>query len=105
MPQKIAGGNVSTYAQYTVLAEDRDYFIQKLDAAGIPHCIHYPTPLQNLPCFSDIAPLGGMPMPLSESDGLDASCYATNAEWASERTISLPVCAFTNVDEIIARMK
>ena len=105
VPQKIAAENTSTYAQYTVLAEDRDYFIQNLKAAGIPYCIHYPTPLQALPCFSDIAPLGGMPMQLSGSDGPDSKFYATNAEWASERTISLPVCAFTNVEEIIERIK
>ena len=35
VPQKIASGNTSTYAQYTVLAENRDAFIAKLDAAGI----------------------------------------------------------------------
>ena len=104
-PQKIATGNTSTYAQYTVLAENRDYFIQKLDAAGIPHCIHYPSPLQHLPCFSDIVPLGGMPMELNESDSPASEFYTSNAEWAAERTISLPVCAFTNVEEIIAKLK
>ena len=85
IPQKNAEGNTSTYAQYTVLAESRDYFIQKLDAAGIPHCIHYPAPLHTQLCSSEKQP-------------------RPNSEWASKRTISLPVCAFTDVDGIIAKL-
>ena len=87
VPQKIAEGNDSTYAQYTVLAENRESFIQKLTAAGIPHCIHYPAPLHEQPCF-----------------GSSEVCNA-NAKWASEHAVSLPVCAFTNVAEIIEKLK
>ena len=87
IPQKIAAGNDSTYAQYTVLAENRDAFIEKLKAAEIPYCIHYPAPLHEQPCF-----------------GSSEVCNA-NAKWASEHAVSLPVCAFTNVDEIIAKLK
>ena len=89
-PQKIASGNTSTYAQYTLLAEDRKSFIAKLDAAEIPYCIHYPQPLHTQPCFK----------------GLSASrdC-ASNAMEACQKVVSLPMCAFTDVDEIIARLK
>ena len=89
-PQKIARGNTSTYAQYTLLAEDRKSFIAKLDAAEIPYCIHYPQPLHTQPCFK----------------GLSASrdC-ASNAMEACQKVVSLPMCAFTDVDEIIARLK
>jgi UDP-2-acetamido-2-deoxy-ribo-hexuluronate aminotransferase len=87
VPQKIAEGNDSTYAQYTVLAKNREGFIQKLTAAGIPHCIHYPAPLHEQPCF-----------------GSSEVCNA-NAKWASEHAVSLPVCAFTNVAEIIEKLK
>ena len=107
-PQKIADGNTSTYAQYTVQADDRDAFIAKLDAAGIPHCIHYPMPLHNQPCFTKyqqdyniIAALYGPP------DIVDTmpDNVNRNAELAAEQVVSLPMCAFTDVEEIIARLK
>ena len=88
-PQKIASGNTSTYAQYTVLAEDRKSFIEKLDAAEIPYCIHYPQPLHTQPCFKEL------------NQGLGNA----NATEASQKVVSLPMCAFTDVDEIIARLK
>lgn len=89
VPQYIEHGCTSTYAQYTVLADDRDAFIAKLDAAGIPHCIHYPQPLHEQPCFKQL------------SQGSENK----NAIMASKKVISLPFCAFTNVEEIIARLK
>lgn len=89
VPQKIASGNTSTYAQYTVLAENRDAFIAKLDAAGIPHCIHYPQPLHEQPCFRDLA----------------QGSENKNAIEASKKAVSLPVCAFTDVDFIIDKLR
>lgn len=90
VPQKIAEDNTSTYAQYTVLAENRDAFIKKLDKAGIPHCIHYPMPLHRQPCFASIT---------------DAGCAENNADRASRMAVSLPVCAFTDVDFIIDKLR
>ena len=89
VPQYIEHGCTSTYAQYTVLADNRDAFIAKLDAAGIPHCIHYPQPLHEQPCFKELA----------------QDCENRNAIMASKKVVSLPFCAFTNVEEIIARLK
>jgi UDP-2-acetamido-2-deoxy-ribo-hexuluronate aminotransferase len=88
VPQKIASGNTSTYAQYTVLAENRESFIRVLDAAGIPHCIHYPMPLHRQPCFES-----------------DAGRAENNADRASRMAVSLPVCAFTDVDFIIDKLR
>ena len=89
VPQYIEHGCTSTYAQYTVLADDREAFIKKLDKAGIPHCIHYPQPLHEQPCFKELA---------QDSEN-------KNAIMASKKVISLPFCAFTDVEEIIARLK
>lgn len=89
VPQKIADGNTSTYAQYTVLADDRDAFIAQLERAEIPYCIHYPMPLHEQPCFKQLA----------------QGSENKNAIMASKKVISLPFCAFTNVEEIIARLK
>ena len=94
-PQEIANGNTSTYAQYTVLAEDRKSFIEKLDAAEIPYCINYPQPLHTQPCFKGL-------VQACESASRDG---ASNATGACQKVVSLPFCAFTDVDEIIARLK
>ena len=89
VPQYIKHGCTSTYAQYTVLADDRNSFIAKLDAAGIPHCIHYPQPLHEQPCFK----------------GLAQGSENRNAIEASKKAVSLPVCAFTDVDFIINKLR
>lgn len=89
VPQHIEYGCTSTYAQYTVLADDREAFIKKLDKAGIPHCIHYPMPLHKQPCFR----------------GLAQGSENRNAIMASQKAVSLPVCAFTDVDFIINKLR
>ena len=100
IPQKIVAGCKCTYAQYTVLAENRDAFIQKLTAASVPYCIHYPSALQYQPCFARFHKevLGGIVW--TEADHPDP-----NSVKVSRKAISLPVCAFTNVDEIIEKLK
>ncbi len=89
VPQYIEHGCTSTYAQYTVLADDREAFIKKLDKAGIPHCIHYPQPLHEQPCFRELA----------------QGSKNRNAIMASQKAVSLPVCAFTDVDFIINKLR
>ena len=93
VPQYIEHGCTSTYAQYTVLADDRETFIKKLDKAEIPHCIHYPQPLHEQPCFKELVQVRG------------SAANNANTIKACKKVISLPMCAFTNVEEIIARLK
>ena len=88
VPQKIADGNTSTYAQYTLLVKDRNSFIDKQDAAGIPYCIHYPIPLHEQPCFKSLAQG-------SENKNVIEAC---------KKVVSLPMCAFTKVDAIVERL-
>lgn len=88
IPQKIASNNISTYAQYTVLAKNRETFINKLEQANIPYCIHYPTPLHTQKCFEKYANLQNLEQ-------------IKNTIWATLHAISLPVCAFTHVHKII----
>ena len=114
-PQKIADGNTSTYAQYKVLANDRESFITKLNAARIPYCIHYPMPLHEQPCFANFLPdyniasaLYGPPgiintLPPDIADKLLENANI-HADRAAEQVVSLPMCAFTDVEEIIARL-
>ncbi|SHL33111.1 DegT/DnrJ/EryC1/StrS aminotransferase family protein [Fibrobacter sp. UWEL] len=86
-PQALDSRNFSTYAQYTLLAQNREAFIALLKQADVPFCIHYPETLQNQPCFRG---LQQAPSP--------------NAKKATQMAISLPVCAFTDVDQIISRL-
>lgn len=89
VPQKIAEGNTSTYAQYTLLVENRDTFLKQLESTQVPYCIHYPIPLHEQPCFRELA-----------QDNAN-----TSAAEISKKVVSLPMCAFTDVEEIIARLK
>ncbi|MCF0221877.1 MAG: DegT/DnrJ/EryC1/StrS family aminotransferase [Fibrobacter sp.] len=90
-PQKVASGNASTIAQYTLLADDRPAFIEKMKKAEIPYCIHYPATLQNQKCFSGLR-------------GQNIGKTNTNAALAASKAISLPVCPFTPVDDIIEKI-
>lgn len=89
-PQIIANGNTSTYAQYTLMAENRAEFISHLEKAGIPYCIHYPNPLHAQPCFSAGATT-------------DSGCPVTKK--TSSQVLSLPFCAFTDVQAVVDRLK
>ena len=47
----LAPENVSVFAQYTLLVENREAVQEKLKEQGIPTAIHYPMPLYKQPCF------------------------------------------------------
>ena len=129
-PQRIADGNTSTYAQYTVLADDRDAFTEKLKRAEIPYCIHYPMALHRQPCFAKeanaddgISAASGSTAPNSsasrankdcelnsadkdcELNSANKDCELNSADIASKKAVSLPVCAFTDVDAIIEKLR
>jgi UDP-2-acetamido-2-deoxy-ribo-hexuluronate aminotransferase len=57
----------SVYAQYTVLAADREKLQAGLQARGIPTAIHYPTPLHRQPAYAGYG--NGAVLPVSESLG------------------------------------
>lgn len=50
---KIASGNVSAWAQYTIRVAERDRVQAHLKAAGVPTVVHYPTPLNKQPAVAD----------------------------------------------------
>ncbi|MCQ2063202.1 MAG: DegT/DnrJ/EryC1/StrS family aminotransferase [Fibrobacter sp.] len=119
-PQRIAKGNTSTYAQYTLLVDDRNAFIEKLKKAEIPYCIHYPMALHCQPCFGELSHAASATDNLNganatatlncASENATLNCATGNAtlncaEVASTKAISLPVCAFTDVDTIIEKLR
>jgi len=87
-PQALDQTNESTVAQYTLLLGNRDKFIETLKAIEIPYCIHYPSTLSRQKCF---APTGNFDN--------------RNAQTATTQALSLPVCAFTDVNYIIERIR
>ncbi|MBV6492218.1 MAG: UDP-2-acetamido-2-deoxy-3-oxo-D-glucuronate aminotransferase [Turneriella sp.] len=68
--------NLSVYAQYTVLVDDREKVQKKLQENGIPTAVHYPIPLHLQPVFAYLnQPKGSFPI----------------AERIAERVVSLPM--------------
>jgi len=60
---EIAAGNVSAWAQYTILIEDRERVAKALDAAGIPTAIYYPIPVHRQDGYRHFpAAKGGLPV-------------------------------------------
>jgi len=55
----------SVYAQYTVLADQREKLQAGLQARGVPTAIHYPTPLHLQPAYAAYA--NGTALPASEA--------------------------------------
>jgi len=80
----IAAGNTSVYAQYTVLAENRDDLGQKLKAAGIPSVTYYTDPLHLQGAFADLDhKAGAFPV----------------AEQVAAQCLSLPMSAYLSPAE------
>ncbi|MBL8691498.1 MAG: DegT/DnrJ/EryC1/StrS aminotransferase family protein [Rhodospirillaceae bacterium] len=60
---EIAAGNISAWAQYTILIEERERVAKALDAAGIPTAIYYPIPVHRQDGYRHFpAAKGGLPV-------------------------------------------
>lgn len=90
---KIADGNVSVYAQYSIRVKDREAMVAKLSALGVPTAVHYPVPLHLQEAFKYLG-YGDGDFPLSEL--------------ISTQIMSLPMSAFlseTEQDFVVAAIK
>ncbi len=83
VPELMAGAT-SVWAQYTIVTDRRDALATACREAGVPTAIHYTSPLHKLTPYRDFptAP-GGLPQ----------------AEWLSERVISLPMHGYLSEAE------
>jgi|BioPla2DNA2_1021312.scaffolds.fasta_scaffold05300_11 UDP-2-acetamido-2-deoxy-ribo-hexuluronate aminotransferase len=81
--------NTSSYAQYTLRVSSRDQFIKVLEKAEIPYQIYYPIALSHQACFSDL---------LQNPEN-------KNTLQACQEVLSLPLCAYTNVEAITEKLK
>jgi UDP-2-acetamido-2-deoxy-ribo-hexuluronate aminotransferase len=69
------GDRSSAFAQYTVLADDRDDVARRLGESGIPTAVHYPKPLNRQPAYAAISRSGDL----------------SNSEALSHTVLSLPM--------------
>ena len=78
---KLMAGATSVWAQYTIIAEDRDSLAKACREAGVPTAIHYASALNCLPPYRDMpTPPAGVPQ----------------AEGLAHRVISLPMHPYLN---------
>ena len=86
------GDRTSVFAQYTILADDREALRRRLEASGIPTAVHYPVPLNAQPAYRDRCVAG----PLAHS------------QRAAERVLSLPMHPYLDEslqDRIVAALE
>ena len=76
--------NRSTWAQYTIQSDRRDFLREKLTEKNIPSAIHYPMPLPRQEAFSYIEQNGSFPV----------------SDMLSEQVMSLPMHSFLRDEEI-----
>lgn len=80
----VPDGLISAWAQYSVLSDKREYYIDKLKKAGIPTAIYYPKPLHLQTAFSYLGyRQGDFPI----------------AEKTSEEIFSLPMHPYLKPDD------
>lgn len=74
----------SAWAQYTIVAEDRAAFQEKLNNAGIPNVVYYPLPLHQQTAYKNYPIVGGK---------LETS------EYLSQHVMSLPMHPYLSHDD------
>jgi UDP-2-acetamido-2-deoxy-ribo-hexuluronate aminotransferase len=82
---ELAISNTSTWAQYTLRVQNREVIRARLQSAGIPTAVHYPTPLHRQPLYA------------STGHGDSELPHATRA---SREVLSLPMHAFLTDSEV-----
>lgn len=73
----------STFAQYTILVDQRDDLRRRLSESGIPTAVHYPVPLNQQPAYRDLC---------------CPECTPVSTSLA-ERVMSIPMSADLSKDE------
>ena len=91
----LAPGNTSVYAQYTVQVDNRVAIQERLQQAGVPTAVHYPTLLCQQPAL------------VGCGQRCQGSCRSVQAQLASERVLSLPMHPYLSAsdqDKVVASL-
>ncbi|MCP9823706.1 DegT/DnrJ/EryC1/StrS aminotransferase family protein [Cyanobium sp. L1E-Cus] len=89
---KLAPGNTSVYAQYTVQVDNRAATQAYLKEQGIPTAVHYPTLLCQQPALAGQGPC---------ARHCHQSCSCPVAQAASERVMSLPMHPYLSDEDLV----
>jgi UDP-2-acetamido-2-deoxy-ribo-hexuluronate aminotransferase len=92
---KLAAGNSSVYAQYTVQVDNRPAVQDRLKQAGVPTAVHYPTLLCQQPALAGCG------------ERCNGGCGSPQAQRASERVLSLPMHPYfreSDQDTVVAAL-
>jgi UDP-2-acetamido-2-deoxy-ribo-hexuluronate aminotransferase len=81
IPPMLKEGNISVYAQYSILIENRDEVQQRLGQVGVPTAVHYPVPLNHQPAMKT------------------EQCCVPVSERVSQQVMSLPMHPYISVEE------
>jgi UDP-2-acetamido-2-deoxy-ribo-hexuluronate aminotransferase len=77
----IQSNNISAWAQYTILADEREKLQECLKQYGIPTAVHYPSPLNKQPAVADL------------------STHLPVGDMVAEKVISLPMHPYLNISD------
>jgi UDP-2-acetamido-2-deoxy-ribo-hexuluronate aminotransferase len=83
---RIAAGNTSVYAQYTIEVEEREAFQQAMKERGIPTTVHYPEALHLQPAFAYLGHING-DFPAAEA--------------AAKKVVSLPMHPYLAEEDLV----
>ena len=89
---KLAPGNTSVYAQYTIQVDNRPATQAYLKDQGIPTTVHYPTLLCQQPALAGQGPC---------AQHCHQSCSCPVAQAASERVMSLPMHPYLSDEDLV----
>ena len=89
---KLAPGNTSVYAQYTIQVDNRAATQAYLKEQGIPTAVHYPTLLCQQPALAGQGPC---------AQHCHQSCGCPVAQAASERVMSLPMHPYLSDEDLV----
>ena len=92
---QLAAGNTSVYAQYTLQVENREVVQQRLQQAGVPTAVHYPTLLCQQPALAGCG------------QRCQSGCATPQAQRASQRVLSLPMHPYlseADQDRVVAAL-
>ena len=82
-------GNISAWAQYTVLVDKRDEFAAKLKEKGVPTSVHYPSSIHHQPVYKHLKDKFHLPeTELAASKCISLAMYPDLTEENQARVIS-----------------
>lgn len=75
-PLAVRSDRTCVWGQFTIQVNDRESFLERMKAAGVPTAVHYPVPLNRQPAYKDACRISGK---------------LTNSDKVAERVVSLPM--------------